>query len=99
MNPTSHATASYQAELEQLLGLKNVTYKANLSKEHLFREAIANDRGRLAKGGPSDQQKAYATKLGLAGPLVDHTDPDCTGRRVTDTYAERGPEVADVIWW
>jgi phosphoenolpyruvate carboxykinase (ATP) len=99
MNPTHAAQATFEAELEQLLGLKNVTYKPNLSKEELFREAIQKDRGRVAPGGPSDAQKAFSTRLGLAGPLVYYTDPDCTGRRVKDTYAVRWPEVADVIWW
>jgi phosphoenolpyruvate carboxykinase (ATP) len=100
MNPTSQVNAgSLAAELEKLLGLTTVTYKANLSKEDLFWEAIRSDRGRVRRGGPSDEQKAYPTKLGTAGPLVYYTDPDCTGRRVKDTYAARWPEVADVIWW
>src|SRR3546814_1355016 len=30
---------------------------------------------------------AYATKLGVDGPLVYYTDPECTGRRTKDTYA------------
>jgi len=101
MNPTTKTTpqADVKTELEKLLGLKTVSYKANLPKEELFREAIQNDRGRVRKGGPSDAQKAFPTKLGLQGPLVYYTDPDCTGRRVKDTYAVRWPEVADVIWW
>jgi phosphoenolpyruvate carboxykinase (ATP) len=100
MNPTSQTTQiDFKAELEQLLGLKTVSYKANLSKDELFSEAIRNDRGRVVKGGPSDAQKAFQTKLGIKGPLVYYTDPDCTGRRVKDTYAVRWPEVADVIWW
>jgi phosphoenolpyruvate carboxykinase (ATP) len=90
---------SFQADLEQLLGLKTVTYKPNLSKEALFEEAIANDRGRVRRGGPSDAPKAFATKLGVNGPLVYYTDPDCTGRRTKDTYAVKWPEVADEIWF
>lgn len=90
---------SFQADLEKLFGLKTVSYKANLGKEELFHEAIKNDRGRVQRGGPSDAQKAYPTKLGVKGPLVYYTDPDCTGRRTKDTYAVKWPEVADEIWF
>jgi phosphoenolpyruvate carboxykinase (ATP) len=93
------APTDFRADLEKLLGLKTVSYKYNLSKEALFTEAIANDRGRVRKEGPNNEPKAFATKLGLQGPLVYYTDPDCTGRRVKDTYAVCWPEVADVIWW
>jgi phosphoenolpyruvate carboxykinase (ATP) len=99
MTPTTPTSSDFKAELEQLLGLKTVTYKHGLSKEELFHEAIKNDRGRVKKGGPSDAQKAFPTKLGTKGPLVYYTDPDCTGRRVKDTYAVKWPDVADVIWW
>jgi phosphoenolpyruvate carboxykinase (ATP) len=101
MNPTPTSTppSDHVRELEKLFGLKSVTYKYGLSKDELFGEAIKNDRGRVKKGGPGDAQKAFPTKLGLAGPLVYYTDPDCTGRRVKDTYAVKWPEVADVIWW
>jgi phosphoenolpyruvate carboxykinase (ATP) len=100
MTTTTQAPqADFKAELEQLFGLKSVSYKYNLSKDELFHEAIANDRGRVKKDGPSNAQKAFATKLGLKGPLVYYTDPDCTGRRVKDTYAVCWPEVADEIWW
>lgn len=90
---------AFAADLEQLLGLKTVTYQYNLSKTELFHAAIANDRGRVTHGGPSDAQKAFATSLGVNGPLVYYTDPDCTGRRVKDTYAVKWPEVADEIWF
>lgn len=90
---------TFQADLEKLFGLKTVTYKYNLSKEELFHEAIANDKGRVRRDGPSDAQKAFATKLGVKGPLVYYTDPDCTGRRTKDTYAVKWPEVADQIWF
>jgi phosphoenolpyruvate carboxykinase (ATP) len=90
---------TFQADLEKLFGLKNINYKYGLSKEHLFAEAIANDRGRVKKGGPSDAQKAFPTKLGVKGPLVYYTDPDCTGRRTKDTYAVKWPEVAEEIWF
>ena len=88
-----------QADLEKLFGLKSVNYKYNLSKEELFSEAIKNDRGRVKRDGSSDAQKAFPTKLGVKGPLVYYTDPDCTGRRTKDTYAVKWPEVADEIWF
>jgi phosphoenolpyruvate carboxykinase (ATP) len=88
-----------QADLEKLFGLKGVSYTYNLSKEELFHEAIANDRGRVKRDGPSNAQKAFPTKLGVKGPLVYYTDPDCTGRRTKDTYAVKWPEVADEIWF
>lgn len=90
---------SFEADLKNLLGLDGVTYKANLDKETLFHEAIANDRGRIRKDGPDDEQKAYPTKLGIQGPLVFYTDPSCTGRPVADTFAVARPEVEDTIWW
>ena len=90
---------TFQADLEKLFGLKSVTYKYNLGKKELFHEAIANDRGRVKRDGPSDAQKAFPTVLGDAGPLVYYTDPDCTGRRTRDTYAVKWPEVADEIWF
>jgi len=99
MTPTTPTAPDFKAELKQLLGLDTVTYQYGLSKEQLFDAAIANDRGRVSKDGPSNAQKAYATKLGKQGPLVYYTDPDCTGRRVKDTFAVKWPEVADEIWW
>ena len=90
---------TFQADLEKLLGLNTVTYKYNLSKPELFHEAIANDKGRVRRDGPSNEQKAFATKLGVDGPLVYYTDPDCTGRRTKDTYAVKWPEVADQLWF
>ena len=87
------------AQLEDFLGLKNVTYKLNLSKEELFHEAIAHDRGRVTVDGPDDAQKAYPTKLGVKGPLVYYTDPTCTGRPVQDTFAVAWPEVEEKVWW
>jgi phosphoenolpyruvate carboxykinase (ATP) len=90
---------SFQADLEKLFGLRGVAYKYNLRKEELFQEAIKNDRGRVKKNGPSNAQKAFPTKLGVKGPLVYYTDPDCTGRRTKDTYAVKWPEVADQMWF
>jgi len=89
----------FENDLKELFGLKSVSYKANLSKEALFHEAIANDRGRIRAGGPDDEQKAYPTKLGINGPLVYYTDPTCTGRPVKDTFAVARPEVVDRLWW
>lgn len=99
MTPSQAAASQLESDLKTLLGLEGVTYKANLSKEALFAEAIANDRGRVKKDGPSNAQKAYATKLGDRGPLVYYTDPDCTGRRTKDTFAVGWPEVDDKVWW
>ncbi len=89
----------YAAALEKRFGLKNVSYKYNLSKEQLFEEAIANDRGRVRAGGPDDEQKAFPTKLGVKGPLVYYTDPTCTGRPVQDTFGVAWPEIDDKVWW
>jgi len=85
--------------LERTLGLKNVEYKHNLSKQQLFHEAVANDRGRVRLDGPDDARKAFPTALGIDGPLVFYTDPTCTGRPVQDTFAVAWPEVESRIWW
>ncbi|MCH2107380.1 MAG: hypothetical protein MK291_12140 [Planctomycetes bacterium] len=45
-------------ELRERLGLNQVEYQENLSKDELFHAAIANDRGRVREGGPDDEQKA-----------------------------------------
>jgi len=101
MAPSTQAkrSASFASDLERLLGLAGVDYHYGLDKPQLFHEAIRHDRGRVEKGGPSDAQKAFGTKLGDRGPLVFYTDPDCTGRRVKDTYAVGWPEVDAKIWW
>ena len=93
------SSVNFQKDLEKLFGLKSVSYKYELSKEELFHEAIRHDRGRVSKDGGSNEQKAYPTKLGVKGPLVYYTDPDCTGRRTKDTYAVKWPEVSDEIWF
>lgn len=90
---------SIQEELRSLLGLSRVSYKHNLGKDELFREAIRNDRGRVRKDGPDNEQKAHATKLGDQGPLVYYTDPSCTGRPVQDTFGVAWPEYEDQVWW
>ncbi|MCB9883174.1 MAG: phosphoenolpyruvate carboxykinase (ATP) [Planctomycetes bacterium] len=89
----------YRADLERLFGLRDVTYHANLTKAELFEHAIKNTRGRIRKDGPSDEQKCFSTKLGVNGPLIYYTDPDCTGRRVKDTFAAAYPEIEDNVWW
>jgi phosphoenolpyruvate carboxykinase (ATP) len=89
----------FRTDLENLLGLRGVVYRYGLSKEELFLAAIANDRGRVRKGGGFDEPKAFATKLGVRGPLVYFTDPDCTGRPVKDTFAVAWPEVDADVWW
>lgn len=85
--------------LENKLGLKGQNYKVNLSKKELFHEAIANDRGRVELNGSDNEKKAFSTKLGDKGPLVFLTDPTCTGRPVSDTFAVAWPEVEGDIWW
>ena len=99
MTSAKASTPNFQADLEKLFGLKSVSYKYELSKEELFHEAIAHDRGRVRHDGGSNEQKAFPTKLGVKGPLVYYTDPDCTGRRTKDTFAVKWPEVADEIWF
>jgi len=89
----------YQDDLQRLFGLRDVTYKHGLSKDELFDDAIANDRGRVRPDGPDDEQKAFPTKLGKQGPLVFYTDPSCTGRPVQDTFGVARPEFEDALWW
>ncbi|MAG57468.1 MAG: phosphoenolpyruvate carboxykinase (ATP) [Planctomycetes bacterium] len=90
---------SYVADLEALLGLKDVTYKYNLDRADLFQEAVDNDRGRVEEGGGRNEQKCFPTKLGADGPLVYYTDPGSTGRRVMDTFCADYPEYSDKVWW
>ena len=90
----NHAT-----DLEKLFGLKTVHYKHGLSKEALFREALANDQGRIKKTGSDQERKAHQTKLGSKGPLIFYTDPSCTGRPVQDTFAVAWPEIESKVWW
>ena len=87
------------ATLEKKFGLVNLAYRHNLPKDVLFHEALRNDRGRVRKDGPDDEQKAFATRLGVGGPLVFLTDPTCTGRPVDDTYGVAWPEVEGEVWW
>ncbi len=87
------------AQLEGTFGLSGVELRYGLSQDELFREAIANDRGRVAPDGPDDAQKAFPTALGLEGPLVYYTDPTCTGRPVQDTFCVDRPATTDRVWW
>jgi phosphoenolpyruvate carboxykinase (ATP) len=85
--------------LQASLGLETVRYRYELSPSQLFHEAIANDRGRVRTGGGDAERKAFATRQGVQGPLVFHSDPSCTGRPVQDTFAVAWPEVERRIWW
>lgn len=89
----------FRTTLKEKFGLDTVDYHYNLSKEALFSEALENDRGRIRADGPDNEPKAYATKLGVNGPLVYYTDPSCTGRPVQDTFAVAWPDIEDQIWW
>ena len=86
-------------QLEQQFGLTTPHLRVGLSQDELFYAAIANDRGRVSLDGGSNEQKAYPTALGVDGPLVFYTDPECTGRPVNDTYAVARDEVVDTVWW
>ncbi|MBT6276136.1 MAG: phosphoenolpyruvate carboxykinase (ATP), partial [Chromatiales bacterium] len=85
--------------LQRKLGLTGIQFKHNLPKDQLFHEALTNDRGRIRLDGPDNDRKAYATKLGVNGPLVFYTDPTCTGRPVNDTFMVAWPEIEGQVWW
>ena len=86
-------------QLESQFGLTTPNLRIGLSQEDLFYAAIANDRGRVSIGGGTNEQKAFPTALGVDGPLVFYTDPECTGRPVHDTFAVARDEVIDTVWW
>ena len=86
-------------QLSAQFGLRTPNLRIGLSQDELFHAAIEGDRGRVDPDGGDDQQKAYATALGVDGPLVYYTDPNCTGRPTADTFAVARPEVVDEIWW
>jgi phosphoenolpyruvate carboxykinase (ATP) len=92
-------TTDLALALERQFGLTTVSYKSGLSQEDLFHEAIANDRGWVDPDGSGDDQKAFATALGVDGPLVYYTDPTCTGRPTKDTFAVARDSVVDDVWW
>ena len=84
---TNNPQRNLSAELHEQYGLDTVSLNYGLSQDELFFAAIENDRGRVDTNGDSNQQKAFQTALGVDGPLVYYTDPSCTGRPVTDTFA------------
>ncbi len=86
-------------QLSEQFGLTRVLLHHGLSQDELFAAAIANDRGRVHPDGPDTEQKAFATSLGVDGPLVFYSDPTCTGRPTADTFAVARPEVVDTVWW
>ncbi|MEG3585822.1 MAG: hypothetical protein VX353_00855, partial [Actinomycetota bacterium] len=85
--------------LNKQFGISDVDLHYGLSQDELFHAAIANDRGRVSLDGDRNEQKAFSTALGVDGPLVYYSDPSCTGRPVTDTFAVARPEVENTIWW
>ena len=96
---TNTPTNDLPAELHEQFGLETVSLEYGLSQDELFFAAIKNDRGRVDPNGDSNQQKAFQTALGVDGPLVYYTDPSCTGRPVTDTFAVARNSVIDTVWW
>ena len=96
---TATPTAAVADQLREQFGLDSVTLHYGLSQDELFHAAIANDRGRVQLDGPDNEQKAFPTALGVDGPLVYFSDPTCTGRPVSDTFAVPRPEVIDTVWW
>ena len=94
-NPPRNITEA----LKNQFGIDGVALHYGLSQEELFHAAIANDRGRVSIDGNQAEQKAYSTVLGVDGPLVYYSDPSCTGRPVTDTFAVARPEVENTVWW
>ena len=95
----SSAAADPAAELAAELGLHSVDVRYGLSQAELFAAAIEGDRGRIHPGGSDTEPKAYATALGVDGPLVYYTDPSCTGRPVADTFCVSRPSITDEVWW
>lgn len=93
------STPQLAQQLKDQFGLDSVTLHYGMSQDELFHAAIANDRGRVRLDGPDDEQKAFPTALGVDGPLVYYTDPTCTGRPVSDTFAVARQEVIDTVWW
>ena len=88
-----------EQSLKSQFGIVGQEIHHNLSWSELFRAALKYDRGRIDSDGGYSDQKAYATKLNEKGPVVFLTDPDCTGRPVSDTFAVAWPEVESEIWW
>ncbi len=96
---TNNPQSNLSDELSDQFGLTSVSLEYGLSQDELFFAAIENDRGRVDPDGDSNQQKAFQTALGVDGPLVYYTDPSCTGRPVTDTFAVARDSVINTVWW
>ena len=96
---TDNPHSNLSDELSDQFGLTSVSLEYGLSQDELFFAAIENDRGRVDPDGDSNQQKAFQTALGVDGPLVYYTDPSCTGRPVTDTFAVARDSVINTVWW
>ncbi len=96
---TDNPQSNLSDQLSDQFGLTSVSLEYGLSQDELFFAAIENDRGRVDPGGDSNQQKAFQTALGVDGPLVYYTDPSCTGRPVTDTFAVARDSVINTVWW
>ena len=92
---TPPTLAGFQADLEQLLGLKTVRYKHGLSKEQLFEEAIENDRGRVKKGGGTPTRRPSRPSSASTDRWSTTPIPTAPAGRVKDTYAVAWPEVAE----
>jgi len=86
-------------ELNVQFGLVSPNIRVGLSQEELFMAAVTNDRGRTSLDDRDDAPKAFATKLGVDGPLMYYSDPTCTGRPTQDTFAVARPGTEDTIWW
>ncbi len=93
------STTDVAKQLDAAFGLRGVELRYGLTQDQLFHEAVANDRGRVEMDGPDDAQKAFATALGVDGPLVYFSDPACTGRPVADTFCVDRPATTDRVWW
>ena len=96
---TDNPQSNLSDQLSDQFGLTSVSLEYGLSQDELFFAAIENDRGRVDPDGDSNQQKAFQTALGVDGPLVYYTDPSCTGRPVTDTFAVARDSVINTVWW
>ena len=56
----SQSTTSITDQLQAKFGLQGIEFRHNLTKEELFHEAIANDRGRVSINGDDKAQKALS---------------------------------------
>ena len=96
---TSLITADLASQLDSSFGLSTVDLRYGLSQDELFQAAIDGDRGRIQAGGSELEPKAYATALGLDGPLIFYSDPSCTGRPVKDTFCVDRESLSEAVWW